>query len=351
MTSPAVELLNVSKNYGSDQAVNDLNLTLEAKKILALVGPSGCGKTTTLRLIAGFEQPNEGTIDLAGKTVSTAYKSRPPEERGIGVVFQDYALFPHLTAQENVAFGLRNPKDKESKAQVDSILNLVGLDSRRDRFPHELSGGERQRVALARALVPRPILLLMDEPFSNLDADLRLKMREDVRVILKATHTTAIFVTHDQEEALYMGDQLAVMNKGRIEQVGTPEDIFHRPSTRFVAEFMGNTDFLPGHVVPKGLQTEIGLLNQPVDQPEGTEVEIALRADDVIFEPKAGSKSLILARHFRGALNLYRLRLPSGRLLHAYKSHNDIYNPGTPVNVSLEPGHKLACFLDGKLLN
>jgi iron(III) transport system ATP-binding protein len=351
MKAPAVQLANVSKSFAENPAVHSLDLELESEHILALVGPSGCGKTTVLRTIAGFERIDEGSIHLAGELVSSTTSSTPPEKRGIGVVFQDYALFPHLTTKENVAFGLPRRKSKENRAQVESMLNLVGLDLRAERFPHELSGGERQRVALARALLPRPILILLDEPFSNLDADLRLKMREDVRVILKATHATAIFVTHDQEEALYMGDRLAVMNKGLIEQVGTPEEIYHQPATRFVAEFMGNTDFLPGTVAAKGLNTEIGTLKQSVTKPVGTEVEIAMRADDVQFEPKAGSKSIILARHFRGGHNLYRLRLPSGRLLHAYKPHNDIYRPGTPVKIWAEPGHELACFLDGKLLN
>jgi iron(III) transport system ATP-binding protein len=228
------------------------------------------------------------------------------------------------------------------------MLTLAGLDELTHRYPHELSGGQRQRVALARALTPQPIIILLDEPFSNLDADLRIKIREEVRIILKTINITSIFVTHDQEEALFMGDRLAVMNKGRIEQIGSPEEIFHQPDTRFVAEFMGNTDFLPGEVHPDGIQTEIGIIPQKVDLPVSTPVELAARADDITFEPKSGEKALILARHFKGAHNIYRLRLPSGRLLHAIQPHTKIIPPGTTVRVWADPGHPLACFHDGK---
>jgi iron(III) transport system ATP-binding protein len=227
------------------------------------------------------------------------------------------------------------------------MLKLVGLEEAANRYPHELSGGQRQRVALARALAPRPILVLLDEPFSNLDADRRLRMREEVRVILKGINATAIFVTHDQEEALYMGDRLAVMHQGEIVQVGTPEEIFHQPTTRFVSEFMGKTDFLPGEVVKEGIETEIGLIPQLVDLPIGAKLEVAMRADDIAFEPDPGSKSLVLARHFQGAMNLYRLRLPSGRLLHAHQPHTHIIPPRTTVRIWADPGHPLACFQNG----
>jgi iron(III) transport system ATP-binding protein len=264
------------------------------------------------------------------------------------MVFQDYALFPHLTALENVRFGLHGRPRPAAEAEARSMLNLVGLGGLEGRYPHELSGGQRQRVALARALAPRPILVLLDEPFSNLDADRRAVMREEVRVILKGMHASAVFVTHDQEEALYMGDRLAVLNKGRLEQVGTPEEIFHQPATRFVAEFMGATDFLPGTVAAGGIQTEIGLIPQAVSLPPGTQVELALRSDDIAFEPQAGAPALVLARHFKGAVNTYRLRLPSGRLLHAVEPHHRVLRPGTPVRVWADPGHPLACFVDGR---
>ncbi len=349
MSAYAVLTKGLTKQFDVDVAVNNLSLTVQMGEILALVGPSGCGKTTTLRLIAGFEKPESGTIHIGESLVNNGRHHTPPEARGVGMVFQDYALFPHLTVFDNVAFGLHKKKNyKRTKEDINSLLALVSLAEYAERFPHELSGGQRQRVALVRALAPKPVLLLLDEPFSNLDADLRSQMREEVRVILKGTKTSAIFVTHDQEEALYIGDRLAVMHKGRLEQIGAPEDIFHHPATRFVAEFMGNTDFLPGKVTGEGIETEIGLIPQKVDLEIGAEVELAVRADDITFEPQKGANSMVLARHFKGALNLYRLRLPSGRLLHAFGEHFSQIKPGTPVKVWADPGHALACFHEGE---
>jgi iron(III) transport system ATP-binding protein len=219
------------------------------------------------------------------------------------------------------------------------------------RYPHELSGGERQRVALARALAPRPILLLMDEPFNSLDANLRVQMREQVRGILKTMQATAIFVTHDQEEALYIGDRMAVFQKGRLEQIGTPEEVFHIPATRFIAEFIGNTDFLAGEVTTEGVLTELGLLPQTVPLPPGTPVEIALRPDDLSFEPQAQGRAMVLERMFHGAYNVYRLRLPSGRLLHTHQSHARLVKPGTRARVYISADHDLAIFHDGRAVN
>ncbi|HLF00626.1 MAG TPA: ABC transporter ATP-binding protein [Anaerolineales bacterium] len=342
----ALELREVTKQYALDAppSVNAVSFSMAKGEILTLIGPSGCGKTTTLRLIAGFEQPDAGSIDLNGKTVADSKHSLPPEERGVGMVFQDHALFPHLTVADNVAFGL-NSRDKQAQTeQIDYMLKLVGLEKLARRFPHELSGGERQRAALARALAPRPVLVLLDEPFSNLDADRRAEMREQVRAILKMLSATALFVTHDHEEALFMGDRVTVMNAGRLEQAGAPEEIFHSPATRFVAEFMGHTDFLPGTVTAVGIETEIGLLAQSADWPVGTPVEIAFRADDVAIAPDASSPARVFARHFKGAINVYRVRLPSGRLIHSLQPHTHTLAVGTPVQVRAAPGHRLACY-------
>jgi iron(III) transport system ATP-binding protein len=260
------------------------------------------------------------------------------------MVFQDHALFPHLTVFENIAFGLIKSAKEEKKETVRSLLTLVGLDNHSGRFPHELSGGERQRVALARALAPRPVLILLDEPFSNLDADRRLTMRDEVRAILKGITATAVFVTHDQEEALFMGDRLALIREGTLEQIGSPEELYHNPNTRFVANFMGKTEWIPGKVTSDGIETEIGILRQAVDQPEGAGLDVAIRPDDISFTPDPKGESLVLARHFQGESHLYRLRLPSGRLVHAHKPHTTIIPPGTRVEVEATPEHPLSYF-------
>lgn len=341
---PALECDQLSKSFGEVEAVHNFSLQVQQGEILSLIGPSGCGKTTILRLIAGFECPQAGSIRLQGKTIAGNGSFIPPEKRGVGMVFQDYALFPHLNIGANIAFGLDQFPRGQRRQRSAEMLELVGLAGYEKRLPHELSGGECQRVALARALAPAPVILLLDEPFSNLDADRRLQMRIEVRQILKHTGATAIFVTHDQEEALFMGDRLAVLNRGRLEQVGTPEQVFQQPPSRFVAEFMGQTDFIEGIVTPTGIATEIGLLSQPVSLPPGSTVEVALRADDVFFDPGDNGTSLVEERFYQGGTNLYVLRLPSGRLVHSLQTHTLNINPGTRVNVRAEPGHPLAYF-------
>jgi len=344
MTTLEVKNL-VKKFHGSEfSAVNDISFELQNAEILALVGPSGCGKTTTLRLIAGLERPDSGSIFLNRQLVASDSVFVPPEKRGIGMVFQDHALFPHLTVYDNVAFGLRGKKQAEIRSLVGEMLHMVGLLSFSKRYPHELSGGERQRVALARALAPQPVLVLMDEPFSSLDADLRTEVREHVRRILKTIQATVVFVTHDQDEALYMGDRLAVLQKGQLEQMGAPEEIFHESTTRFVAEFMGDSDFLKGKVVRDGIQTEIGLIKQQVDLPLSTQVEIALRPDDIDFHVDGSGNSLIIERFFRGAFNLYRLRLDSGQILHAFTEHTRILPVGARVQAHVNTDHSLNIF-------
>jgi iron(III) transport system ATP-binding protein len=342
----ALEVRGLVKRYAPSQppAVDCVSFGVERAEILALVGPSGCGKTTTLRLIAGLERPDSGVIRIADRAVASDGVFTPPERRGVGMVFQDHALFPHLTSYENVAFGLRGRKGKHARERALSMLRLVGLERLANRHPHELSGGERQRVALARALAPEPAVILMDEPFSSLDADMRLDVREQVREIVKAMAATVVFVTHDQDEALFMGDRLAVFDSGRLEQIGTPEEIFHGSATRFVAEFMGDSDFLAGQVVPGGTATALGLARTGVPLPRGLAVEVALRADDVDFQPDPAGNALISRRIFRGAFNLYRLRLDSGEIAHAYKEHTENLPVGLRVRARISATHPLAVF-------
>ncbi len=328
--------------------VQDISFEVAEGEILALVGPSGCGKTTTLRLIAGLERPDGGTIRLGGRLVASAAVHVPPERRDVGMVFQDHALFPHLSVFDNVAFGLRGLTRAARHDRVRAMLELVGLQALAARYPHALSGGERQRVALARALAPQPVVVLMDEPFSSLDADMRLEVREQVRGILKTLHTTAVFVTHDQDEALFMGDRLAVFQRGRLEQIGTPEAVFHASSTRFVAEFMGDSDFLAGETAPDGIRTVLGTLPQAAALPAGTPVEVALRGDDVDFVPAEAGNAVVRERFFRGAFNVYRLDLDSGQVVHAFKTHTDNVPAGTRVHAYISAAHPLSVFREGQ---
>ncbi len=348
MSDTTVEARNLVKSFQGEMVLDELTLSVKRGQILALVGPSGSGKSTLLRLIAGLEYPDSGQVVLQDRVVADQEQFLPPEQRQIGMVFQDYALFPHLNVHENISFGLARLAPKARFEKVERLLDLVGLANQGHKYPHELSGGERQRVALARAMAPEPIILLLDEPFSSLDADRRIQMREEVRGILKNLGVTAIFVTHDQEEALFMGDQLGIINKGRLNQIGTPEEIFHQPATRFVAEFMGQTDFLPGETASEGILTDLGLVRQTTVLPVGAQVELAVRADDVDFSLEDPNGAEIVARQFKGSANLYRIRLESGQILHTAQPHTRIVPPGTRVKVQLDPGHPLTCFYQGR---
>ncbi len=343
MSDIAVRCEGLVKTFSDAGALNGLSLDVVKGEILALIGPSGCGKTTLLRLITGVSKPDAGSIEVGGRVMVSSERFVPPEFRRVGMVFQNYALFPHLNVAANIAYGLHGA-DKDD--QVSAMLQLVGLSGYADRMPNELSGGEQQRVALARAMGPRPDVLLLDEPFSNLDSGQRVHVRNEVRAILRMSGATAIFVTHHQEEALFMGDRIAVQHQGSIQQVGNPGDVFGNPATRFVATFMGETDFLPGEVTAEGVQTEIGLLQSTHPVSVGDQVEVAVRADDVRIAPDPTSAAIVLTREYRGMVNVYRVRLPSGRFIHSLQRHTVRIAPATPVRVLMDPGHELACFIN-----
>ncbi len=340
-----IRIEQVSKRYGggSVMAVEEVSFAVEKGEILALLGPSGCGKTTTLRLIAGFETPDSGRIEIGGRMVAHDTVFLPPEQRGVGMVFQSYALFPHLTVLENVAFGLRQWGGEQQRDRIAEALDLVGLSKLEGRYPHELSGGQQQRVALARALAPSPQVVLLDEPFSNLDADMRAQMREDVRSILRQAGTTAIFVTHDQEEAFVIADQVGVLNHGHLEQLDHPEAIYHTPASRFVARFVGSADFIPGLIQGDRIATELGILPNQRGLSGGQAVEVMIRPDDIDLIPDQAGKAIVLTRQFRGADNLYCVRLPSGQKIHSSQDSTRIIEPGTLVVVKANPTH-VVCF-------
>lgn len=348
-SSPVLQLSALSHAYGHKEVVRNLSLTLERGSIGCLLGPSGCGKTTVLRAIAGFEAVTAGEIRLSGKVVSRPGMRVPPEVRHIGMVFQDYALFPHLTVLDNIAFGLHALPRAEQLRRAESFIHAVGLDGFRATFPHELSGGQQQRVALARALAPQPELLLLDEPFSNLDAELRERLSLEVRDIIKRTQTTAILVTHDQHEAFAIADEIGIMNRGTIEQWDTAYNLYHRPASRFVADFIGQGVLLPGEVLsPHQVGIELGVLNGNIPQSceigchvcgKGCQVQVLLRPDDVVHDDSSAMQAEVLHKAFRGAEILYTLRLDSGsKVLALVPSHHN-HAIGERIGIRLDVDH------------
>ena len=310
-SSPAPLVVSgLTKRFGPglSPVVDGLDLALKPGELLTLLGPSGCGKTTTLRLIAGLETPDSGSIVIAGREMTRPLV--PPEGRGVGLVFQDYALFPHLSVLANVLFGLRHLPRAERLSRARETLALVGLTVFEQRMPHQLSGGQQQRVALARALAPRPALLLLDEPFSNLDAQLRHSTRQDVRGILRGSGTAAILVTHDQEEALAFSDRVAVMRGGRAEQLGTPEEVYARPGTVFVANFLGGSNLVSGTAQGEWAETPLGRvrLTRPAQGP----VMVSLRPEQLAFGTQ-GTPATVVSREFGGRDTRYVLRLAGGQ--------------------------------------
>ena len=335
-----LELQNITCSYESGRpAVHHISLTAHKGDIISLLGPSGCGKTTTLRAIAGFEPLTEGSVLLNGTPVADANHHVPPEQRHVGMVFQDYALFPHLRVNDNVGFGLNQLSSDDRHRRVEDMLSLTGLSEYGKRYPHELSGGQQQRAALARALAPQPVLLLLDEPFSNLDPDMTYKMRGELHEVLKKTQTTAVLVTHDHEEAFTMADQVAVLHQGRLEQFASPETIYHLPASRFVAEFVGQADFIPGEIRQHVVVTEIGDLPLPKGYQGNHQVDVMIRPDDMKICGNGKGSARIETRQFRGSENLYGLRLESGRLVHCSESSTQFYALDTQVEPKMVATH------------
>ena len=336
-----LEVENLRHAYGQQEVVRGLSFSLARGAIGCLLGPSGCGKTTVLRCIAGFEGIQEGEIRLAGKVVSGRGVMLPPERRRIGMVFQDYALFPHLPVSGNIAFGLHAMAAPERVARVAQLAQLVGLSASLDKYPHEISGGQQQRVALARALAPRPELLLLDEPFSNLDVDLRERLSLEVRDIIKASGATAVLVTHDQQEAFAMADEIGVLHQGRIQQWDNPYNLYHRPANRFVADFVGQGVFLPAKALNgRQLQIELGVLQG--DSQGLQNLEVLLRPDDVVHDDAAPTQAEVVHKAFRGAEILYTLRLASGQKVLALVPSHHNHALGEKIGIRLDVDHVVA---------
>jgi iron(III) transport system ATP-binding protein len=345
-----LELSHLVVHYAgrSRPAVNGVSLGLLAGEIGVLIGPSGCGKTTLLRAVAGLERAQAGTILLAQQTVSSDTVHVPAEQRRIGMVFQDYALFPHLDIGHNVAFGLTHLKPAQRRQRVSEVLDLVGLGNVNKRYPHELSGGQQQRVALARALAPKPRLLLLDEPFSNLDVDLRERLAHEVRGILKLAGATALFVTHDQLEAFAIGDRIGVMHEGQLHQWDDAYALYHRPASRFVADFIGHGVFTRAQIAQQGdnvvVHTALGDLRDVLECPLPSAYadglcDVLLRADDIVHDDAAPVKAQILRKAFRGSEFLYTLQLQTGETVMAHvPSHHD-HALGEWIGIRAEVDH------------
>lgn len=337
-----LSLQDVDISFGSNTVVHGADLILENTEIDCLLGASGCGKTSLLRAIAGFQPISQGTITLQGQVIASSSFQVPPEQRNIGMVFQDYALFPHLTVGDNIAFGLHRQTTLSQQQRIKELLDLVQLPGYQHRYPHELSGGQQQRVALARALAPKPKLLLLDEPFGSQDSELREQLAKEVRSILKAENITALLVTHDQQEAFAMADKIGVMQQGKIMQWASAYQIYHSPVNREVADFIGEGAFLKGSVISKTqVKTALGVIDGviPNELAPGTAVELLIRPSDLKIDPDASVKARITKRVFRGAQYQYTLDLEEGySVLMLAPSHQE-FQIGSFVGVRLDVQH------------
>ncbi|WP_456414473.1 ABC transporter ATP-binding protein [Thiolapillus sp.] len=339
---PRLEVNRIDVRYGDKKIVHNLSFTLTEGGIGCLLGPSGCGKTTVLRAIAGFEPLSSGNITVAGHRISDAKYHLPPEQRQIGMVFQDFALFPNMTVSGNICFALKGWRRKEQQLRISQLLDMIGMRDLAKAYPHQLSGGQQQRVALARAMAPRPSMLLLDEPFSSLDVELREQLAQEVRNILRQENITAILVTHDQQEAFAMADEICVMDKGRIQQQDSAYNLYHKPANRFVAGFIGEGVLIPGVVEsPGSVTTELGAIQGMVPKgcKPGCKVDVLIRPDDIVHDDAAGESAVVSERAFRGSEFLYTLRMPSGiKVLCLAPSHHK-HSIGETIGIRLEFDH------------
>ncbi|TCS42668.1 ABC transporter ATP-binding protein [Reinekea marinisedimentorum] len=342
LNNKSLTINDVSIRYGDNEVVTRLNMQLKAGEIGCLLGASGCGKSTLLRAISGFGDLAEGRILLGERLLSERGYTMPAEQRKVGLVFQDVALFPHLSVEQNIAFGIGALRRAEQQSRVAELLAAVGLSGYEKRYPNSLSGGQQQRIALARALAPRPDLLLLDEPFSGLDTMLRDSLLTEVRNILLEQQITALFVTHDQMEAFTLADKVALMHNGAIEQLATPYDMYHKPKTRYVADFIGKGYFIPAEVLASHqINTELGVLNTgfTLSQPEGASMSLLLRPDDIVHDDQSNYQAVITGKQFRGSYFQYDVELSNGRSLVCLASSHHNHAIGQRIGIKMELEH------------
>jgi iron(III) transport system ATP-binding protein len=344
--SPALSIQDLSLTRANAHILNQVSLHLAAGQIGCLLGPSGCGKTTLLRAIAGFESIQSGCIDIAGRCVAGNGQEQAPEQRGIGMVFQDYALFPHLSVAENIAFGLHQLNKTEQQRRCQEWLQRLQLDNLAQRYPHQLSGGQQQRVALARALAPQPQLLLMDEPFANLDAALRESLSLEVRDLLKSLGASALLVTHDPTEAFTLADVIGVMQQGEIVQWDSPYRVYHEPANRFVASFVGLGSFLQSQVTsPRHISTPLGLVHgQCTERDCASEVSVLVRPDDIVYDPLSSFRAKVVYKAFQGPSTLYRLALHDQQVVVALMPSHIQLNVGDETGIRFDTGGHVVAF-------
>lgn len=343
MNDPVLQCVGITKTFGNFVAVKDVSFDVSRGEIVSILGSSGCGKTTVLRLFAGLEAPDAGEILIRGKVASTVQHQTPPDKRGIGMVVQEYALFPHMTVLQNISFGLNNLSDAERTERVAEVMALVRLENLESRYPHELSGGQQQRIALARTMAPRPLAVLLDEPFSNIDAGMRSEVRRDVEAILRANNTAAVLVTHDRDEAFAIADRVAIMSAGELDQVDAPEAVYHLPVNRRVAQMTGSCDFIGGAVLRNGyVKTEAGVLpydTHSSDIESGSKVDLVVRPDDFGIDANESGAMVVESREFRGDETVLLVKLPSGATIRCRQESYCAITPGQRLDlVRLSPG-------------